>query len=71
MDDDVMELIVTLCTRAGMIVEDVSTVAVTVPRTWCPQSESALEQLVAAANTIGHLVATAQSLAAGARSAAD
>jgi hypothetical protein len=63
MDDDVMELIVSLCTRAGMIMEDVSLIAVTMPRTWSADAQSALDQLASATLTMAEMVATARSLA--------
>ena len=42
MDDDMTELVVSLCTRAGMIMEDISMIAVTMPRTWTADAQSAL-----------------------------
>lgn len=62
MDDDVVDLIRTLCTRAGMIMEDASVEALLMPAA-DPQALSAkLDQLADAAKAISAIVAAARAL---------
>lgn len=56
MDDDTRDLIRQLCTRAGMIMEDASAIAVTKPQ------EEQLPQLRQASNQVTALIAAAEAL---------
>lgn len=58
MDQATADLIVQLCTRAGMIMEDASAVAVTLD-TNDTEFKAQLEQLVRASSRIGVLLAAA------------
>ena len=64
MDDDTLELIVQLCTRAGMAMEDASVIALSVagPRDDA-NLERALEELRLAAEVIRTCIDTASTLA--------
>jgi threonine synthase len=59
MDEDTRELIRRLCTRAGMIMEDASAVAVLAPQ------EERLDDLRRAAEQISNLLAAARTLRDG------
>ncbi|UAK25272.1 hypothetical protein [Sphingomonas nostoxanthinifaciens] len=64
MDKDIRELIVTLCTRAGMIMEDASLLAVTMLGTAPEATSAALTRLQADAATISALLEAATLLTA-------
>ena len=63
MEDDTSELIVQLCTRMGMIMEDASVVALTVGGLTGKERPHAIAELEAAAERISALVAAAKALA--------
>lgn len=62
MDEDVADLVRQLCTRAGMIMEDVSVVALTAETTNVASARKATAQLRAAADRIGALAKAAEAL---------
>ena len=63
MDEDTIELIRLLCTRAGMAMEDASSVALLAPADH-ESLRSAIEQLEASATLTVKLIAAARALAA-------
>jgi hypothetical protein len=64
MDDDTHDLILTLCTRIGMFIEDASAVALTFPGQADGERDAAIAVLTAAADRISALVAAINALAA-------
>ena len=64
MDEDLIELITAMCTRAGMIMEDASLVAVTLPRNNPEAAKQAIDRLLADVATIRHLIEAASLLQA-------
>ena len=62
MDEDVADLVRQLCTRAGMIMEDVSVVALTAETTNVASARKATAKLRAAADRIGALAKAAEAL---------
>ena len=64
MDDDTQDLIVQLCTRIGMIMEDASVIALTYPRCTGDTRQAAIAKIGLAAKQISALVAAAEAMAA-------
>lgn len=62
MDDETQELIIQLCTRIGMIMEDASVVALTIGSRDQDARMAAMTELEVAADQIGRLVKATQSL---------
>ena len=62
MDDDDAELIVQLCARAGMIMEDISADAVTLRGKSLTERRDVIERLQVAARRIGALANAAEAL---------
>jgi hypothetical protein len=62
MDEDVKELITAMCTRAGMIMEDASLLAVTMPRHNPDAARDALGRLAASLDAWRQLIAAAAAL---------
>lgn len=62
MDEDIVDLIHTLCTRAGMIMEDVSVDALSMPGTDPSAIAAKLERLADAAQAISAMVDAARAL---------
>jgi hypothetical protein len=62
MDDDTAELTTRLCTRIGMIMEDVSVIALTIGAASEVDRADALAQLDEAARRISDLVRTARAV---------
>ena len=62
LDEDVAVLIRQLCTRAGMIMEDASVIALTAETTNVASARKVTAQLRAAADRIGELAKAAESL---------
>ena len=62
MDEDTLELIQRLCTRAGMIMEDTSAEALTTAPSDAGTMSKKLERLAEAAHAVVVIVAAAQAL---------
>ncbi len=62
MDEDVAELITAMCTRAGMMMEDASLLAVTMPRHNPDAARDALGRLASSLDICRHLIAAATAL---------
>ena len=62
MDEDVADLVRQLCTRAGMIMEDVSVIALTDKLADVASARKVTEKLRAAAKGIGALAKAAEAL---------
>ena len=62
LEEDVADLVRQLCSRAGMIMEDVSVIALTAQVTNVTSARKATAQLRAAADRIGALAKAAQAL---------
>lgn len=62
MDEDTDDLIAQLCTRAAMIMEDISELALTLGKADADHRSEALRQLERASNRISHLVQAALAL---------
>jgi len=62
MDDDTSDLVVQLCTRIGMIMEDASPVALTVVGMEPAERKAALATLERAIGQLGALIAVVKSL---------
>jgi hypothetical protein len=62
MDDDTSDLIAQLCTRIGMIMEDASVTALTVPRSTGDARRTAIGEIGLAAKRISALVAAVEVL---------
>ena len=60
MEDDTRDLIVQLCTRVGMIMEDASVVALTIGGLASEDRQTALEEIRKAAERISALVEAAR-----------
>lgn len=60
LDEDVADLVRQLCTRAGMIMEDVSVIALTAKVTDVTSARKVTAQLRAAAERIGALAKAAE-----------
>ena len=62
MDDDTEDLVIQLCTRIGMIMEDTSVLALTVPGMDQVGRRAALREIEQAASRIHALVVAAKAL---------
>lgn len=62
MDDDTTELIVRLCTRIGMIMEDASVIALTVAGMTPDERTATIEEIAKASQQIVSLTAALQAL---------
>ncbi|MEG3155727.1 hypothetical protein [Sphingomonas sp. RB1R13] len=62
LDEDVADLVCQLCTRAGMIMEDVSVIAITARVADVASARKVTTQLQAAAERIGALAKAAEML---------
>jgi hypothetical protein len=62
MDEDEEELLVHLCTRIGVIMEDASFVALTIRGTKAAEREAALEQITAAGKKLAALTCAVSAL---------
>lgn len=62
MDPDTVNLIDQLCTRAGMLMEDASPVALTMRRVAPEETRKRLDDLARAAGKISRLISAAQAL---------
>jgi len=63
MDDDVRVLINTLCTRAAMLMEDCSVIALGITSVDAVQVQSRLEELEQSTQAMTNLIAAAKALA--------
>ncbi len=64
MDEDVSELIIAMCTRAGMMMEDASLLAIPMPRYNPEAAKQALGRLATDVETIRQLITAAARLQA-------
>jgi len=62
MEPDTINLIAQLCTRAGMLMEDTSPVALSMARRSPEETQKRLDDLVCAAGKISRLISAAQAL---------